>query len=265
MSAFSHIPKVVRDCDPEDAPYPDEMQALEEYLAGNIKPEEAAERITKPTSLSTNPEHDLPRLYGLLQDCLSELSSSATTSLLKLIRAIEALPPPDFSRVPKSDRPAHGQLWRGLPGFGHGWADDYPSLEHWLDSGGLSKPAEEREQFLARQVRRAEVEARLAQEGLASIPLDWGYERVADALERSQAVLEAEVPMACKWIEYAGDAFREGADKGEESWALRRERDLWTGGERGKMSVERWKFWVKRLQELESDEKEGGPERKRRC
>ncbi|KAI1745289.1 hypothetical protein F4680DRAFT_401695 [Xylaria scruposa] len=255
MSDAWFAQKLAPDGDTTDGCHPDEAQALKVYLSGNSTSSQAAKNITKPISHSSDPNNDLPRLWNLLADALLELPLSAIPSLIALIRAIDALPPPDFSALSETNRPAHGQLWRGLPGFGHFWADEYPSLRQWLNDGGISKPAAEREAVIGRSIRRAEVEARLATEGLAGIPMDWGYECVADALEQSLAEVEAEIPVACKWVQIAGQRFREGAERGESSWGLERKRDLWNGEARGQMSAERWKFWIRRLRELEADEK----------
>ncbi|KAI3321819.1 hypothetical protein HD806DRAFT_502029 [Xylariaceae sp. AK1471] len=250
---FAH--QLAPDGNPTDGCHPNEAQALKAYLSGHSTPSQAAEAITNPISHSSDPDDDLPRLWAFLSNALLDLPLPTIPLLIALLRAIEALPPPDFSALSEASRPAHGQLWRGLPGFGHFWADEYPSLRQWLEDGGFSKAAVEREAMIARSVRRAEVEARLAQEGLARIPMDWGYERVADALERSHTEVEAEVPAACKWLVMAGERFREGAERGESSWGLEKERDLWNGEARGQMTVERWAFWIRRLKELEGDEK----------
>ncbi|KAH8658169.1 hypothetical protein BX600DRAFT_500166 [Xylariales sp. PMI_506] len=260
MSDAWFAEKLAPNGDPTDGCHPDEAAVLKTYLAGETTPTQAAVAITGPVTSSNDPSTDLPRLYTLLADALIELPSATTPQLIDLIRAIESLPPPSaewYATLPESNRPAHGLLWRGLPGFGHLWADDYPSLRQWLEDGGLSKPdVAEREAFLIRCVRRAEVEARLAEGDLAGIPIDWGYECVADALERSQAVGVAEVPVACKWIKFAGERFRKGIEKGETSWALGRDRDLWRDKRmRDKMGTERWEFWIQRLKTLESDEK----------
>ncbi|KAI1754792.1 hypothetical protein F4782DRAFT_491652 [Xylaria castorea] len=255
MSDAWFAQKLAPDGDTTDGCHPDEAQALKAYLSGNSTPSQAAQAITKPISHSTDPNADLPRLWDLLTNALLELPLSTIPSLVALIRAIDALPPSDFSVLPEVRRPAHGQLWRALPGFGHFWADEYPSLRQWLNDGGNSKPAAEREAVIARSIRRAEVEARLAREGLAGIPMHWGYECVADALEQSLAEVEAEIPAACKWVQVAGDRFREGAERGESSWGLERKRDLWDGEARGQMSVERWTFWIRQLRELEADKK----------
>ncbi|KAI1122960.1 hypothetical protein F5Y10DRAFT_286601 [Nemania abortiva] len=252
---FAH--KLAPDGDTTDGCHPDEAQALKSYLSGSSTSSQAAQAITKPILQSPDPNGDLPRLWSLIADALLELPPPTVLSLIALIRAIEALPPPDFSSLSEANRPAHGQLWRTLPGFGHLWADDYPSLRQWAYDG-VSKTAAEREATIARFTRRAEVEARLAREGLAGFPMHWGYECVADALEQSSSEAEVEIPVACKWIQIASEKFREGTERRESSWGLERKRDLWDGASNGQMSVERWSFWIKRLRELEADENLSG-------
>lgn len=58
------------------------------------------------------------------------------------------------------------------------------------------------------------MEARLVHAGLAGVPLDWGYEVVADALERSDAVLDFEVPAAARWVVRCAGLFKRGAEGG---------------------------------------------------
>lgn len=83
---------------------------------------------------------------------------------------------------------------------------------------------------------------------VGSIPLYWGYDCIADALERKDVVLDFEVPAAAEWISVAGKKLWKGAVEGRESWALERKRDF--GKEDGRMSRERWTFWRERLGEV---------------
>jgi hypothetical protein len=98
------------------------------------------------------------------------------------------------------------------------------------------------------------VEARLVRAGLGGLTLGCGYEAVADALERSDAVPAFEVPAAAAWVVLCAGLFKRGAESGERSWGLRakRERDLWRG-EGEEMSLERWAFWGGRLRALQED------------
>ena len=48
-------------------------------------------------------------------------------------------------------------------------------------------------------IRRANIEARLAVANLGGIPLDWGYNAIADALERDDSIfsiMDFEIPIA---------------------------------------------------------------------
>lgn len=237
----------------EDGCHPDEAQALKDYLSQNLTPEQASHAITVPIITSLTPNSDLPRLWGLLSNALVDLPPRHTKPLVELIRAIEALPPPDMSAVPEDQRPAHGDLWSGLPGFGHQWADETASYQWRWTARGKEGPrlgdlsAADVSALQARHARRQEVEALLAVEGLAGIPVDWGYECVADALERSDAAVDFEVVGACQWLRVAGSRMRQDADRGVTSWGLDKERDLFKTGERGHMTRERWQFWVDRL------------------
>ncbi|KAI2468848.1 hypothetical protein F4781DRAFT_247893 [Annulohypoxylon bovei var. microspora] len=141
-----------------------------------------------------------------------------------------------MTAIEERKRPAHGKLWRGLPGFGHLYADIHQSTD-WREKA-LKAEATERGRLREYHTRKAEIEARLAVAGLASIPIDWGYETVADALESSDALLDFQIPAAAEWLDIAGARFREGAAKSEESWALDRQRDLWKGGKA--MTVQRY-------------------------
>lgn len=80
------------------------------------------------------------------------------------------------------------------------------------------------------------------------MPLSWGYECLSDALECQDAVLDFEVPAAAVWVKVAGARLKEGAERGERSWALERDGRLWSAGP---MSLERWEFWMRRFEEIE--------------
>ncbi|KAH6887508.1 hypothetical protein B0T10DRAFT_574552 [Thelonectria olida] len=238
--------KLAPDGDTTDGCHPDEAQALKKYLCQEISAGEAAHAITRPILNSKTPYDDLPRLWGFLMDALIELPSD-TSRVLGLLQAIEDLPEPDMSVIEESQRP--DKLWRGLPGFGHLWADLYQSGD-WRAEAAKAN-TQERKRLREYHVRKAEIEARLVASNLASIPIDWGYETVADALEKSDALLDFQIPAAAEWFRHAGDRFRMGAAKGEESWALKRKRDLWEGG--SAMTLERWSFWEKRLGDIQSE------------
>lgn len=205
--------KLAPDGDVEDGCHPQEAQAMKKYLRQEMTAQEAASAITQPVVNAEDPSEDLRRLWGFLIDALIELP--CTDLLIKLLQAIEDLPEPDMTAVAESKLPTHGKLWRGLPGFGHQYAD----LCQSGDWRGLfiKADAAERKRLQSYHIKKAGIEARLVVAGLAGIPIDWGYETVADALERSDALLDCEIPAAAEWLNIAGQRFRAGAAEGEQS------------------------------------------------
>ncbi|KAI0885809.1 uncharacterized protein GGS22DRAFT_162058 [Annulohypoxylon maeteangense] len=199
--------KLAPDGDVKDGCHPDEAEALKKYLRHEITAEEAAHAISRPIENSSNPGEDLPRLWDLLIDALLELPLDNTKRLITLIQTIENLPEPDMTAVEEGKRPAHGKLWRGLPGFGHLYADIHQSTD-WREEA-LEAEATERRRLREYHIRKAKIEAQLVAEGLAGIPIDWGYETVTDALERKDALLDVEIPAAAEWLSIAGARFWE--------------------------------------------------------
>jgi hypothetical protein len=259
------------DGDVEDGCHPEEAQALKDYLRHKTTAAEAARAITHPIVTSNNPEEDLDRLWAFLMRALVELPKHHIEPLLVLLKAIEELPSPDFTAVDEDSRPVE-KLWKELPGFGHMWFDAYQS-GCWRTTATESK-GPERETLRNEHVRIAEIEARLVKAGVAGIPIDWGYETVADGLESSNALLDFEVPVAAEWLVRCGQRFREGARKGEQSWGLRtgvanRNSDrafheLWKATtDTDVMSLERLAFWECRLEELQTEPGVAGDAAKR--
>ncbi|KAI0178590.1 hypothetical protein GGR52DRAFT_263060 [Hypoxylon sp. FL1284] len=247
MSAKWFFNKLAPDGYTEDGCHPDEAEALKKYLGQEMVAEEAAQAMSQPIANASNPGEDLPRLWDLLIDALIELPPKEIEPLITLVKAIEDLPELDMAGIEESKRPAHDKLWRGLPGFGHLYADIHQSTDWQVKA--LNADGTERSRLREYHVRKAEIEARLTVAELASIPIDWGYETVADALESSDALLDFQVPAAAQWLEIAGARFREGAAEGEESWALDRRRDLREGGKT--MTAQRYSYWRKRLEEVQ--------------
>ncbi|KAA6406615.1 MAG: hypothetical protein FRX48_09547 [Lasallia pustulata] len=126
------------------------------------------------------------------------------------------------------------------------WADEHKP-DDWRRTLAGSDPTKGA-QLRAQHVRKAEIEAQLAVADVGDIPLDWGYDCIADALESYNTVLDFEIPAAAKWIAIAGKRLHAGAVGGKESWALERQRDC--GKECKLMNLERWSFWEERLKEL---------------
>lgn len=255
--------KLAPDGDVEDGCHPDEAQALKDYLRHQATAVEAAQAITRPFVTASNPREDVVRLWSILMDALVELPSEHTDRLIALVSAVENLPEPDFSAVEESKRPTE-KLWKGLPGFGHLWADCYQSSSWRATIADLE--GEQGKALLDERIKTAGVEARLVASGLAGIEIDWAYEVVADALESSNALIECEVPAAAEWLVCCGPRLRQGAARDETSWALKpREskaactssRDLWKARWDGVMSLERWQAWQARLVELQEGAREG--------
>ncbi|KAL1983252.1 hypothetical protein VTN96DRAFT_350 [Rasamsonia emersonii] len=234
----------------EDGCHPDEAQALQEYIEGKTTAEQAAYTITRPVATSAEPGDNLHRLWGLLTDALVEWPSAEETSaLIQLMAAIEHLP--EESHLTDRARASlhHGPPWNGLPGFGHQWSDEHKRGD-WRRTISEQQQitTSERAALRAKVVKIASIEAQMVAAGVGGIPLDWGYECISEALERSDAVLDFEIPMAAEWFKVAGRLIYEGAVHGERSWALEKRQDLWKGQK--EMSLVRWEFWEGRLQGL---------------
>jgi Protein of unknown function (DUF3632) len=238
--------KMAPDGAAEDGCHPDEAQALKDYCHKKTSAKEAAQVITQPIQNSKDPGANLHRLWSLLIDALVELPATQVPALVQLLDAIQKLPEPDLTGRRTENTPANGCLWRKLPGFGHMWADEH-KRDDWRRTLTASDPAN-RADSRAEHVKKAEIEARLAVADVGGIPLDWGYDCIADALERRNAVLDFEIPAAAEWIAIAGKRLYVGAVDGEESWALERRRDF--GKEAKAMSLERWSFWEMRMKEM---------------
>lgn len=229
----------------EDGCHPAEAQALKAYYHNLTTAPAAAKAITRPIAHdSLDLGADLSRLWSLLIDALLELPSSEIPKLIELLSEIEKLQEPDLKDRWGANMPSEGRLWKGLPGFGHMWADELKQ-DDWRD--GLANPeTAERDSLREKHIRKAQVEARLAVNGIGGIPLDWGYECITDALERKNAILDIEIAAAAEWIRYAGGKLYAGVVDGVESWALERVRDF--GMENKRMRIERWAFWKQRLE-----------------
>lgn len=238
--------KIVPDGVAEDGCHPDEAQALKDYCHKRTNANEAAQAITQPIEGSKDPGANLWRLWSLLIDALVEPPPTQTPALIQLLAAIQQLPEPDLTGRLTENTPADGHLWRNLPGFGHMWADVH-KRDNWRETLAASDPAL-RAQLRTLHVKKAGIEARLAVADVGGIPLDWGYECIADALERHDAVLDFEIPAAAEWIAIAGKRLHAGAVAGEESWALERRRDC--GMEGRAMRLQRWAGWERRLEEV---------------
>jgi len=235
-------------CDPQEA------RALSAYLHHKTTPTEAAQAITRPVSNAADPKDELHHLWGLIQDAFIELPQENMTPLIALMKAIEGLPNP--AAIPNESGHPDDGFWRESPDFGHLWADMHPTYG-WRGIVDGSKD-ERRNELKIDHVRRAAVEARLADAGLAGITIHWGYEVVTDALESSNAFFDFEVPAAVEWLAVCGKRFKEGVEKREQSWGLKKRsreplRDLWKTQDDTVMTMERWRFWKERLRKFQGD------------
>lgn len=224
------------DGEEETGCHPDEAEALKAYLNSKTTSAEAAKAITARISSSEKPADHVYRIWALLCDALFELCAH-TEALVNLLVAISALPEP--SLMTKASEA--GELWSGLPRFGHMWADEHKQ-GHWRSALASSDPTL-RSAMAAAHIHKVSVEAQCAVKGV--MPLSWGYEAVSDALESGGAVWDFEVPAAAVWVVVAGEKLRKGPEGGK-CWALEREGRFWTG----EMTESRWVWWKTRFAQI---------------
>ena len=242
---------IAPDGDIEDGCHPQEAQALKEYLRQDTTPTDAAQAITRPIATATNPREHLYRLWGLPIDALLELPQDHTDALLALLQAIQDLPNPASLL-----NAAHEGVWKHLLGFGNLWSDLYLTYT-WC--ANFPSPSDlNRATFRDEHIRRANVVACLFKADLAGIPLDRGYEVVADALESRNAVLDFGIPAAAEWFVVCGKRFMEGARREERRWALTGScngllRDMWRVSQDDVMDLGRWEFWKERLRKVQKE------------
>ncbi|KXG53205.1 Protein of unknown function DUF3632 [Penicillium griseofulvum] len=227
------------DGEEETGAHPYQAAALKAYLKGDFKPTETVAAMTIP--YGSEKKTDLQgRVLGIIEDALFELPECHTLALINLLKELSQHSDP---------------VWKSLRSFGNSWSDRWKQ-SHWRKALATRDPATRAKRREA-HVHLAFVEASCAmaapgpnaEDGL--LPLSWGYECISEALECQDAVWDFEVPAAAVWIEIARERLKEGAKKGEKSWALEREGRLWTGP----MSMDRWNFWLQRLEEIEKVDK----------
>lgn len=248
------------DGDVEDGCHPDEAQALKDYLRNKTTASEAAEAITHPVRTADYSEDDLSRLWGFLDIALVELPKDHLSKMIELLQAIEKLPEPDSTAVGDDSKPPREKIWKGLTGFGHMWFDAYQN-GCWIENA-IKTEGSERDTLRNEYERRALVEATLVKKGIGNFNLDEGYERIADALESSNATLDFRIPAAAIWLRTCGRLFSQDAKHGVTSWGLKRNsrgsndpsRDLWKAPQDGVMNEERWLAWKQRLEDLKAEE-----------
>jgi hypothetical protein len=230
-----------RDGEEETGAHPYQVAALKSYLKGDSNASDTAAAMTKPHNSDT--KTDLQRrVLGIIEDALFELPESNTPALVELLKELHQLPDEEDGKP----------VWKGDMSFGHSWSDKWKQ-PHWRGALATRDPATRANRREA-HVHRAFVEAFCAMAALGPgsedgvLPLSWGHECLSDALECQDAVWDFEVPAAAMWIKVAGERIKEGAKNGERSWALEKKDRLWAPGP---MSMDRWKFWLKRLEEIE--------------
>ena len=104
----------------------------------------------------------------------------------------------------------------------------------------FSDRLKKRQELRAAHIRKANIEARLAAAHVRSIPLDWGYVAIANALELDTVVLDFEIPATREWIEFMGKELYQGqVGKGK----LGFEQEEVVKCEDEKRSLSRWEFW----------------------
>lgn len=119
------------------------------------------------------------------------------------------------------------------------WADDFERREVLRLCVG--QDGNNRREMHKACTHAAGLEATFCAQRIEGIGLEWSYERITDALERSDAVRDIEVPMAAEWLRSLPHRIYEGALKREKAWPLSREDlDLWKGGD--VMTAERWQW-----------------------
>ena len=257
--------------DPEGSCHPDIVLALKDFYETKAGADETAHKfadllIKNHSSVSSQLDINTARniLFSILADSLVCWPESKIEALFTLLQKIQTLPEPVLPDVKTEQQQQQQQrsaldpplscipkkpFWKDLPGFGNGWADlfQWGEWEQEIEKNPLDMSL--RESLRKKYVRVAAVEAQLCKRQIGGIPIDWGYECITNGLERSNAVLDFQVPMAAEWLMPLARRIYEGALDGEKSWALPRESlDLWHGGQRDTMTMERWKFWKSRFE-----------------
>ncbi|CAD0092386.1 unnamed protein product [Aureobasidium mustum] len=272
MSQAWYDRAIAPDGEPEDGCRPEEAQALRLYLEDEIAVTEAARLITLPTESSEDPGADLPNLWGVLQDALIELPNSQQ-KVVHLISNIQNLPDFDLDLHGKKrsgplGRPS-SSLWHDLSSFANNWYDCnwWYYQNEWRKKPHLYTSPEKRDQIT--NISRAE--ALFAHTNiLGELVRYQGLSRLCDTLEDRKAVFEIEIYAVREWLVQAGDQLYDMSKTPHEHYLLfsnndikdmiakhemhvvsKDKRDLWQGS--GGSSLERWKFWKKRLQELQGD------------
>ncbi|CAF9925895.1 MAG: hypothetical protein ALECFALPRED_003246 [Alectoria fallacina] len=242
------------DGDPEDGCDPQEAAALKDYIhSTTITPETTARAITlavtnEPKTVRKGQSSDnLYRLWSLSIDALTDLPEHRP-KIIRLVQAIQTLP----ASYRKEGEAQEKQLrWADLPNFGSLWSDSKVS-NNWRSNVRKWAP-EQREGIRQDYIKQASIDAQLVVAAVSGISISWGLGCICDALERSDAVPDFEVPAAKEWLENTSDRIFEESDR--EMTGYLRERDLWRQEEGGRK--QRWDFWKGRLQSMAESEELG--------
>ena len=245
MSEVWFTLQLLPDGGPEDGCHPQEAAALREYLhSTTITADAAAQSITLPvtsephTARKGQCSDNLPRLWGLIINALNDLADHRR-KIIQLLQAIQNLPASNPNEGDNEIR------WADLPNFGHLWAD-LAVDSSWRSD--ISKWRPWQRQGVRRDfIQHATIEAQLVVANLSGMSISRGLGCICDALERSDAVPDFEVPAAREWLQFAGD--RISAESDAEAEGVLRERDLWKYVE-GQGRKQRWQFWKQRLNSM---------------
>ena len=240
--------QLLPDGSPEDGCHPQEAAALKRYLHSTTTIADAAARdITLPvtneprTARKGQSSHNLPRLWDLIINALNDLPDHRH-KIIQLLQAIQNLATSNLNEGENEIR------WAELPGFGRLWAD-LAVDSSWRGQIG-SWPPEQREGVRQDFIRQATIEAQLVVADLSGVSVSHGLGCICDALERSDAVPDFEVPAVKEWIRLAGDRIWTASDADVEGFL--RERDLWKHSE-GQGRKPRWNTWKQRLNSMAED------------
>ena len=233
--------------DPEDGCHSQEAAALKDYIHSvTITAETTARKITLPVTNELKivrrgqESKVLVRLWSLLIDALTDLPEHRH-KVIRLLQAIQRLPAPADDGHEDQEKQLQ---WADLPGFALLWSDLVVSGEWRNNVHGW--PLEQREGVRQDYINEATVSAQLVVADIGGLSTLLGLGCICDALERSDAVPDFEVPAAKEWLEIAGKRIFEASDGGMSEYL--RERDLWKP--EGEGQKQRWAFWRRRLQSM---------------
>ena len=235
----------------EDGCHPEEAAALKDYLhSTTVTAEVTAHNITLPvtkepeTARKGQSSDNLYRLWTLILDGLTDLPEHRL-KIIQLLKAIQHLP---VSSPKERGAPKKQIQWANLPKFGSLWADLKVSPS-WRREIHKWTP-EQRENVRQDYLNEITIDTQLVVADISGVSLSWGLGCICDALERSDAVSDFEVPATSIWLETAGDKIFKASD--DEVTEYLRERDLWKQG--GEERKQRWNFWMGRLQSMAESE-----------